>query len=93
MRFIVEGSSMEPFIRSGDQIIASRFLVLFSKLKKNDIVIIRHPLYARTLIIKRIQYVLSKKRYIVQGDHCEESTDSNAFGSVLKKDIVAKVIL
>jgi len=91
MRFIVHGSSMAPAFQEGDRLFASSVPYWFFTPRQGDVVILQHP-FKKKLILKRIAKVLPTGEYVVKGDNAKESTDSDAFGSVSRASLVARVL-
>ena len=50
----ITGESMDPTLLDKEQIVAEKVSLLYSPLKRGDIVIFRHPHQTRRLIVKRI---------------------------------------
>lgn len=88
MRFKIADRSMEPSFKEGDYVIVNK---LFTKLRKGDVVVIRHPV-TKTFLLKRISKS-SENKYFVMGDNKEESRDSRHFGTIGKNLIVGKLLM
>lgn len=84
-KFKVSGHSMEPVIKSGQEIIISGLPYLFSSPKKNDVVAFKEK---QKFIVKRIKKIENGK-YKVSGDN---KKDSKEFGWIERKTIIGKVI-
>jgi len=82
----VKGRSMQPFLRSGDYVLASR---LYLSIARNDLIVVNHPLYGR--IIKRISSIDQVLGVRLSGDN-KESVTSDDMGWVDLKQVDAKVI-
>ena len=87
-RFTVIGKSMEPTYREGDVVLT----VLPRRLRINDVVVCRDPRDERRMILKRITRQKNDSSYDVRGDNERASTDSRVFGSLVKKNILGKVV-
>lgn len=87
-KFKVLGHSMEPTIGNGKFVLVSRMPYLFSKPKVKDVVAFKN---GKEVLIKRIVKISSDK-YTVEGDNPNDSLDSRNFGSVIKNDILGKVV-
>ncbi len=85
----VTGKSMEPALHENDYVFVNKLAYLFSAPKKDDIVIVKHPVTGKPLI-KRITNIKADK-YFVKGDHAKQSTDSRNFGVLPQSQIVGKV--
>ncbi len=92
VRYKVAGHSMEPFFRGGDQLIVNRLTYFFSRPKKDDIIVLKHPEYKEKFLLKRIDKVLPNNQYFVAGYNKGDSNDSRFFGPVRPKDILGKVL-
>ena len=86
--FQVKGQSMEPYCREGDFVFVNKR----KNLKEGDVAVIRHPFTSR-LLLKRVIKKRDEK-YWFEGDNKAASSDSRAFGWVLKDSVLggAKVI-
>lgn len=87
-RFTVIGKSMFPSLKPGQDILCFNWAYIFFKLKKGDIVVIKHN---GREIIKRIEKIDDSSVCVI-GDNREESTDSRDFGLIDKSKIIGKVI-
>jgi nickel-type superoxide dismutase maturation protease len=88
IKYRILGNSMYPTLKTGSNVLVFKYF--FSKPKIGDIITARDPKDGKT-IIKRIIKIENKK-YFVQGDNKEASTDSRKFGLLDKNDIIGKVI-
>lgn len=96
-RVLVEGESMAPTLRPGDQLLCVRR----RRIRRGDVVVLRPP--ARGFdVVKRVtalpgdpvgERVLGDDEYLVEGDDPVRSTDGRAFGPVGRRDIVGVVVL
>ena len=57
-----------------------------------DIVLAKHPYKSSVKIVKRVAEILPDGALILKGDNPVESTDSRSFGSILKSDVVGRVV-
>jgi len=78
---------MQPFLRSGDYVLASR---LYMKIAINDLIVVNHPRYGR--IIKRVSNISHTLGVCLSGDNAESVT-SEEMGWVDRAQVDAKVIL
>ena len=85
-RYRVEGDSMLPTLKNGDDILVKSE----TNLRIGDVVVANHP-FRTTLIIKRITEISTGGKLFLRGDNPDESTDSRTFGEIDKKDILGKV--
>jgi signal peptidase I len=91
----VAGESMEPTLRPGDWLIATRP----SRLRRGHVVVVRHPV--RNLeLVKRVAALpgdrvdgreMGADEYLVVGDNLGESTDGLAFGPVTRDAVLGVV--
>jgi nickel-type superoxide dismutase maturation protease len=88
VRYRVEGSSMLPVLREGEQVVVDKN----AKIKVGDIVIARHPFKKSVVMIKRVREIDEKGNYFLLGDNPDESEDSRAFGAVSIEYIKGKVV-
>ena len=87
-RYRVEGDSMLPLLKHGDQVLVDER----ADVEIKDIIIARHPYKKGVEMVKRIKGIDENGRYFLVGDNLEESTDSRTFGAVSVKYIIGKVI-
>ena len=90
-RVEVAGESMEPTLRPGDWLVATRV----GRVERGSVVVLAHP--DRSLdIVKRVAAVpgdvvdgrpLGQDEYLVAGDNEEWSTDGRHFGTVPREAI------
>ncbi len=85
--FRVTDHSMEPSIKEGDYVLASR---LHRKLHIGDVVILRHPT-RNIYVIKRVKQLSGGSAFVL-GDNSAISEDSRSFGPVKIATIFGKVI-
>lgn len=90
-RVEVSGSSMEPTLRSGDWLVATRS----GRVERNSVVVLTHPRGTLDLV-KRVAAIpgdtidgvrLGPDEYLVVGDDPAASTDGRDFGSVTREAI------
>ena len=81
---------MEPSLREGDWVFSAPCKGIINEAKGGDIVVVQHPLFRETLLIKRIERVCDQGMFVT-GDNPGSSTDSHAFGVVPWSHLVAKV--
>ncbi|MBU2101320.1 hypothetical protein KKH05_01205 [Patescibacteria group bacterium] len=86
MRFVVSGDSMKPAYPAGSKVFVSSLF----KPRVGDVVVLRDPRDER-LVLKRIKS-FERRRYFVEGDNIEKSTDSRHFGEIEKESIMGKVM-
>ena len=84
-KYKVEGKSMEPALKMGDNVLISKI----GKIKNGDIVIYSA---SERDYIKRVKAAFGDE-YFLEGDNKNFSTDSRKFGAVQRKGILGKVIL
>lgn len=80
-RFRVEGDSMLPLLKSGDEVLAKRAKTF----SVGDIVVCRHPIRSDITMIKQIESRLEDGHYSVVGLQPTGSSDSRQFGPVPSK--------
>ncbi|MGH2710925.1 MAG: S26 family signal peptidase [Actinomycetota bacterium] len=87
-RVEVAGSSMEPTLRPGDWLIATRA----GAIGRGRVVVLRHPEDSMDLV-KRVSAIpgdvvdgrtLGPDEYLVEGDNSDASTDGRSFGTVAR---------
>lgn len=89
-KYIIKGKSMSPTLNPGDIVLASSLPYLFRGPNINEVIVCWEP-RSRKILVKRI-IKLDKDAYFITGDNPEESTDSNSFGPIMRRDIIGKVI-
>jgi nickel-type superoxide dismutase maturation protease len=89
-RFKINGHSMEPQIKNGEQVLVSNLPFLFKNPRVSDIVAFKDSL--NKVLIKRIKRI-SKQGYFVEGDNKNDSLDSRRLGEIQQQQIIGKVIL
>ena len=89
-RHHIEGCSMLPTFKSGDEILYNPEAYKNTSPATGDIVIAQYPLKTDLLIIKRIGQI-DGDRYFLLGDNRAESTDSRSFGWMTLNSIVGRV--
>ena len=97
-RVAIEGSSMAPTHLPDDWVL----VVTPDHFDRDDVVVVEHPQRPGYEIVKRLVAVpgdefdgrvLEPDEYWVEGDFAEHSTDSRAFGSVMRAQLKAKAVL
>ncbi len=78
-RFRVEGDSMLPLLRSGDEVLVKPTKTL----SVGDIVICRHPIQSDITLIKKIASI-ENDQVTLAGLNKSASSDSRSFGSIDK---------
>ena len=81
---------MSPTLNHGDEVLVNRLSFLFFKPKIGQVIALRDP-RDKKVLIKRISKIQAKK-YFVEGDNKQNSTDSRKFGMIEKSDIIGKII-
>lgn len=87
-RFTVNGTSMLPTLKPGQDILSFNWAYFKSKPKIGDIIVID---YNGKALIKRVKKII-EGQVLVEGDNREESTDSRYFGSISLDQIVGKIV-
>ena len=92
---IVNGDSMWPTIRDGEQVMCEIGYYESTKPRIGEIVLCIHPLIPSVRVIKRITEVYSDGRVFLEGDNPDPvgSTDSHAFGMVAKEQILGRILI
>lgn len=90
LTYKIEGMSMMPTLHNESTVFVSRVAYWFSLPKTGDIVAVKDPRDGK-ILIKRIKKI-EQKKYFLQGDNKDHSTDSRKFGMLEKKDIIGKVV-
>jgi nickel-type superoxide dismutase maturation protease len=86
-RVVVEGSSMEPKLTSGDRLVVVRRYAP----RVGDIVAVRDPRRPGRLLVKRVVSVHGTA-VVIKGDNARSSTDSRAFGPVDRRAVVGRAV-
>ena len=81
---------MSPTIREGENVLVNRLAYVFQSPKVNDIIALFDPRDGKMLIKRIIK--IEEKRYFVEGDNKNSSTDSRIFGMIERREIIGKVI-
>lgn len=84
----VVGSSMYPTYKANQRLIVVG--AVFAKFHTKDVIVFFEPIRKR-ILVKRITK-MQQNKFFVEGDNPSKSTDSNQFGWIDKKNILAKVI-
>ena len=89
----VEGDSMEPALRDGDALVATRR----GRIRPGTIVVAEHPGRPGFELVKRVRYCggavapdlrrLSAGELWIEGDRPERSTDSRHFGPIARSSV------
>ena len=87
-RFRIEGNSMLPLLKPHDQVLIRPGR---SRLKKGDVVAVRHPHRTDLILIKEIKSMTDDGRIALGGLNGEASTDSRQFGAIDRQDIIGLV--
>ncbi len=82
----IHGHSMEPAIKDGQKVLATSVPYFFSNPKPEDIVAF---ILNNKIFVKRIKTVKDDK-YFLEGDNKLDSLDSRKFGSIERRNILAK---
>lgn len=82
----VKGSSMLPFLCSGDFVVVSR---IFISIRVNDVVLVKHPIYGE--IIKRVVKVCQAQGVWLKGEGIE-SVSSEQIGWIRLEQVQAKLL-
>lgn len=90
-RVRVEGNSMAPLLKPGDELLINPRAYRHNPPNPGDIVVAQHPYRPNLRLIKRVEGGLQNGRYILKGDNPAESSDSRAFGAVAAEQIVGQV--
>lgn len=85
-RFQVQGDSMEPLLKEGDQILTQQK----ESYSTGDLVVFRHPIQSNLILIKKI-VKKANENYEVLGLNEKKSSDSRHFGPLSKNHILGHV--
>lgn len=86
----VTGASLSPDYVDGDYVVLVTIPFLLNKIKPGDIVVFQQAYYG--LMIKKVEAINEKgDSLFLVGTH-QDSVDSRRFGSILKQDILGKVL-
>ncbi len=82
---------MSPYAKDGDFAVSTR---LFFKIRAGDVLVFYSPVDRRILIkrVKKLEQLQDGDKFFMEGDNRMRSTDSNAFGSIDRSSVIAKVI-
>lgn len=80
---------MSPTFSDGMSVLVNRVSFIFKSPQVNDIIALYDP-RDRKVLIKRVVKI-EEKKYFVQGDNKNSSTDSRVFGMIDKRDIIGKI--
>lgn len=85
---IIRGDSMWPTFCDGDKLTASE--EINKVLAVGDVIVSKHPLKSKVIIVKRIKQILEDGNLFVQGDNPDPlaSEDSHNFGPVNVKLVI-----
>lgn len=86
--FIVEGNSMSPTFENGTAVLVKNT----KKIKKGDVVLVRHPYKKSVKILKRVAEISDDGKFNLVGDNPSESSDSRSFGLIAPEDVIGKVV-
>jgi len=81
----VEGSSMEPLLKSGDRVLIKREKAY----AEGDIVVTQHPFKRSVRLIKKVDKVADGRAFLM-GLNREASTDSRVFSSIPVNQIIGR---
>lgn len=84
----IEGDSMLPTLKTGDRVLIDKN----SAINVGDIIVANHPFKSSVKIVKRLAAIESDGRLFLSGDNPNESSDSRAFGSVIRSNVIGKVV-
>ena len=88
VRYRIEGDSMAPVLRDGDDVIVDGK----APVNIGDVVIARHPFRESVEMAKRVTGIDANGKFFLVGDNADESTDSRTFGPVSGGLILGKVV-
>lgn len=88
VRYRIEGESMQPVLRDGDEVLVDEK----ARVGIGDVVIARHPFKESVEMAKRITAIDANGKFFLVGDNSDESTDSRTFGPVSLECIKGKVV-
>lgn len=89
VKYQIEENSMIPAFKPGDLVLVNKLSFLLKKPKIGDIIIFQDS--QGKYLIKRIEKI-SNNIIFVLGINKKKSIDSRRFGSILKKDIIGRVL-
>lgn len=90
-RFRVTGTSMQPLLQPGEEILINPYAYKEALPQINDLVVATHPDREDLEIVKRISYITEDGNLFLLGDNSNHSTDSRSFGTISLDKIVGKV--
>jgi nickel-type superoxide dismutase maturation protease len=91
-RFCVTGTSMQPLLQPGEEILINPHAYQKDLPQVNDLVVAIHPHRENLEIVKRVHYITEDGTFFLLGDNLSHSTDSRNFGTIPLKNIIGKVI-
>jgi len=90
-RFRVEGTSMEPTLLDGEDVLVDIQAYIEQGPETGDVVVARHPFKSSVRMVKRVAALKGDTRVLLRGDNPAGSTDERTLGSTAARDIVGKV--
>ncbi len=88
--FKIRDRSMEPYLKTGDYVVACAFPLRISALKAGDVVVCRHP-SKDMVLVKRVRSIDGRGLFL-EGDNKAMSSDSRDFGRVEIRSVIGKVL-
>ncbi len=89
-RFRVNGFSMYPALKNGDEVLVDLHAYRNSPPRCGDIVIARHPFRRDVQMIKRVSSIKEDRLYL-HGEDPLESNDSRSLGTFKREHILGRV--
>ena len=86
-RFHVEGHSMLPLMKPGDEILMKPT----KSLSIGDIVVVQHPKDSQKRLVKKVDAILESGKVVIKGINPSDSADSRSFGPIESSKIIGKV--
>jgi len=82
---------MLPLLQPGEKVLLDPQAYRQTPPKIGDLVVARHPLRPDLQLVKRVALVRDDGSYLLLGDNRGASTDSRAFGSLHRQQILGRV--